>query len=163
MAETLPANFYRSEKVFEAIKEDVFVKTWQFIGDDGLIPFTETVHPFIVLENYIIEPLLLVRDKEDNINCFSNVCTHRGNILITNPGKVKQLTCMYHGRRFNLDGSFKSMPEFEMAENFPRPCDDLHEFPIRNLGPYLFVALNPAYDFDDVLNKMIEQSRSAGC
>ena len=156
-AETLPADFYRSEKVFESIKESVFVKTWQFIGDHNLVPFTEMVHPFILLEDYINEPLLLIRDKEDSINCFSNVCTHRGNILINNPGKVKQLTCMYHGRRFNLDGSFKSMPEFETAENFPRPCDNLHEFPVRSLDQFLFVGLNPSFDFDEVLNKMIER------
>ena len=157
VAETLPADFYRSEEVFESIKENVFVKTWQWIGDDSLVPFTQTVYPFILLDNYITEPLILIRDQEDNLKCFSNVCTHRGNILVTNPGKVKQLACMYHGRRFNLDGSFKSMPEFESAENFPRPCDNLHEFMVRTLGPHVFVGLNPLFDFDEVLNKMIER------
>ena len=29
LAETLPAEFYRSQNVFDAIKEDVFLKTWQ--------------------------------------------------------------------------------------------------------------------------------------
>ena len=74
---------------------------------------------------------------------FSNVCTHRGNIVVANPGKVKQLRCFYHGRRFHLDGSFKSMPEFEEAENFPRPCDDLREFLVGTLDPFIFVSLNP--------------------
>ena len=111
VAETLPAEFYRSQAVFEAIKENVFVKTWQFIGDENLVPFTQTVHPFILLDNYITEPLVLSRDDEDSIKCFSNVCTHRGNIVVNNPGKMKQLRCMYHGRRFGLDGTFKSMPE----------------------------------------------------
>ncbi len=156
-AETLPAEFYRSESIFEAIKEEVFLKTWQWIGDESLVPFSEHVHPFILLDNYITEPLVLVRDKDSTIKCFSNVCTHRGNIVVLNPGKMNQLRCMYHGRRFHLDGAFKSMPEFEEAENFPRPCDDLREFLVGTLDPFIFVSLNPSFDFDTVLNIMIER------
>ncbi|MBT8253350.1 MAG: aromatic ring-hydroxylating dioxygenase subunit alpha [Flavobacteriaceae bacterium] len=156
-AETLPAEFYRSQDVFEAIKEKVFLRTWQYVGDENLVQLTESVHPFILLNNYLTEPLVLTRDKEDNIRCFSNVCTHRGNIVVNNPGKARQLVCMYHGRRFGLNGAFKSMPEFEKAENFPRPCDDLHEFVLRALGPFLFTGLNPAFDFDEVLSIMTER------
>ncbi|NND51056.1 MAG: aromatic ring-hydroxylating dioxygenase subunit alpha, partial [Flavobacteriaceae bacterium] len=42
-AETLPAEFYRSAEIFDAIKEKVFLKTWQWVGDENLVPFTETV------------------------------------------------------------------------------------------------------------------------
>ncbi|RIA09071.1 choline monooxygenase [Flavobacteriaceae bacterium MAR_2010_72] len=157
LAETLPAEFYRSENVFNAIKETIFLKTWQWIGDDSLVPFTETAHPFILLDNYITEPLVLVRDKSDTIKCLINVCTHRGNIVVANSGKATQLRCQYHGRRYNLDGSFKSMPEFEQAKNFPRPCDDLREFMVATLDPFIFVSLNPVFDFDTVLQVMIER------
>ena len=64
---------------------------------------------------------------------------------------------MYHGRQFNLDGSFKSMPEFEEAVNFPRPCDHLHQFSLRDWATHLFVALDPIYDFSEVINKMQER------
>lgn len=157
IAETLPADFYRSQNVFDTIRENIFFKTWQWIGDESLVPFGQYVYPFIFMDNYITEPLVLVRDKEDAIKCFSNVCTHRGNIVVDNPGKVSQLRCIYHGRRFNLDGSFKSMPEFEEAENFPRPCDSLREFLVKTLDPFIFVSLNPIFDFDTVLNVMIER------
>jgi len=157
IAETLPADFYRSQNVFDTIRENIFFKTWQWIGDESLVPFGQYVYPFIFMDNYITEPLVLVRDKEDAIKCFSNVCTHRGNIVVDNPGKVSQLRCIYHGRRFNLDGSFKSMPEFEEAENFPRPCDNLREFLVKTLDPFIFVSLNPIFDFDTVLNVMIER------
>lgn len=125
-AQTLPATFYRSQEVFDALKERVFEKTWQWVGDaNNTIPLVESVYPLTLLENFIAEPIMLVRDKENTISCISNVCTHRGNIVAHHPGKMKQLTCMYHGRRFELDGSFKSMPEFEKAKDFPRPCDGL--------------------------------------
>jgi choline monooxygenase len=64
---------------------------------------------------------------------------------------------MYHGRKFNLDGKFKSMPEFDEAENFPRECDNLKEFQIKNLGPFLFVGLEPSFDIGLVFNQISER------
>ena len=34
-AETLPADFYKNDTVFEQLKERVFVKSWQWIGDES--------------------------------------------------------------------------------------------------------------------------------
>ena len=156
-AETLPASFYTNPSVFEALKEHVFVKSWQWLGDESLLPLTETVHPLVLLDGYLTEPLLLSRDKNNHIKCVTNVCTHRGNLIVHNPGKAKNLLCMYHGRRFAFDGKFKAMPEFEEAEDFPRACDHLHEFPVKKWGPFLFTALNPSFNFDKVLEVMNER------
>ena len=30
IAETLPANFYKNESIFEQAKEKIFVKSWQY-------------------------------------------------------------------------------------------------------------------------------------
>ena len=130
-AETLPAHFYRSDPIFDELKTKVFEKSWHWLGNaDSLLPLTGQVCPISLLEHYLAEPLLLVRDAEQKVSCLSNVCTHRGNILVHHPGKVKQLVCGYHGRRFHLDGTFKMMPEFQQAENFPRPCDHLKRYPL---------------------------------
>ncbi len=156
-AETLPASFYRDQGVFDAIKEKIFLKSWQWIGDENLVRLPQSVHPFVLLENYLTEPLLLTRNEEDTISCLTNVCTHRGNLVALNPGKAKRLICMYHGRRFNLNGEFESMPEFEDAEDFPRPCDNLHQFPLLQWGPLLFVGLDTQIDFASVIDKMKER------
>lgn len=156
-AETLPASFYRDEQVFNAIREKIFLKTWQWIGDQDLVALPQSVYPFVLLENYLTEPLLLVRNENDEIQCFTNVCTHRGNLVALHPGKAKKLVCMYHGRRFNLNGSFEHMPEFEEAKDFPRPCDHLHKFSLEQWGPLLFVGLNPAFSFSKIIEKMKER------
>ena len=62
--------------------------------------------------------MVLVRKLDDSLSCLSNVCTHRANIIVHNPSEQKNLRCLYHGRKFNLDGEFKSMPDFEEAKNF---------------------------------------------
>ncbi|MEM8485335.1 MAG: aromatic ring-hydroxylating dioxygenase subunit alpha [Bacteroidota bacterium] len=156
-AETLPAAFYKDAAVFEALKEKAFAKSWLWIGDESLVPLQNTVHPFVLLDNFIGEPMVLARDGADNITCCSNVCTHRGNIVIQNPGRTKGLLCNYHGRRFSLDGRFKSMPEFKEAKNFPRPCDDLHAFPVGQWGPFLFTALDPGFAFSELVDLMNER------
>jgi choline monooxygenase len=156
-AETLPASFYKDKTVFEAIKEDVFLKSWQWVGDKNQVALSQSVHPFVLLDGFLTEPLVLTKDDDDHINCLTNVCTHRGNLVALHPGKNKKLTCMYHGRRFNLKGEFEHMPEFNEAKDFPRPCDNLHKFPLKKWGPFLFAGLNPTFDFQQVIDKMNER------
>ena len=158
-AETLPSEFYERDDVFESLKQTVFGRTWHWVGlKQYLLPPTQSVYPFILLPDFIDEPLLLSRQKNNETLCLSNVCTHRGNILYEKPGRPKQLVCGYHGRRFNLDGSFRSMPEFEDVLDFPRPCDDLKKHSISAWHNHLFVAINPAFDLTNwfsVLNERI--------
>jgi choline monooxygenase len=156
-AETLPASFYKNKDVFELLKEKVFLKSWQWIGDENLVKLPQSVHPFVLLDGYLTEPLLITKELDETIHCLSNVCTHRGNLVALNPGKSKKLICTYHGRRFGLDGSYQSMPEFEQVKNFPRPCDSLHKLPIERWGPLLFAGLNPDFEFSSVIKKMKER------
>jgi len=122
---TLPSDFYFDQSIWNKMKEYVFAKTWQFIGDQNeLFNVVVNTVPFDYIEKYIEEPLVLVKEN-DEIRCLSNVCTHRGFLLIHNAGKNTKLTCSYHGRRFGLDGQFEFMPEFKEVENFPRPCEHL--------------------------------------
>lgn len=157
-AETLPSEFYKSQAVFEQMKDDIFLKSWQWLGTENeLVPLTESVHPIFLLDSYLNEPIVLSKDKSSDIKCLSNVCTHRGNIIIHNPGKVKGISCMYHGRRFEMDGKFKMMPEFKDVKNFPRPCDHLKQFALENWKGHLFTALDPMFDFSNVIDVMNER------
>jgi choline monooxygenase len=155
-ATTLPGAFYNDQAAFEEVREKIFVKTWQYIGDvQNTVRLNESTYPFTLLDGYLNEPLLLTRNKKGEVNCMSNVCTHRGNIVINNPGPAKSLMCGYHGRRWELDGSFKNMPEFKEAENFPRACDGLTKVPLKNWADqFLFASIDPLFDFTEVLNEM---------
>ncbi|WP_411767250.1 aromatic ring-hydroxylating oxygenase subunit alpha [Winogradskyella sp. A3E31] len=156
-SETLPASFYKDPDVFEATKDSIFLKSWQWIGDEDLVKQPQSVYPFVLLDGFLNEPLILTKNKEEDISCLLNVCTHRGNLVVSHPGKPKQLICSYHGRKFKLNGKFEFMPEFEETKKFPRPCDDLHRFPLKEWGPFLFVGLSPAFDFQIVIDKMNER------
>ena len=157
IAETLPASFYHDPSVWNDLREKVFLKSWQWIGDNSLLPTPQSVHPFTLLEDYLEEPLMLVHTEEKEIICLSNVCTHRGNLIIHEPGKVKSLICNYHGRRFSLEGKFEHMPEFGNTQNFPGPCENLPDIPLEHWGDFLFVGIQPQFDLSGVLKVMNER------
>ena len=156
-ASTLPATFYKSQKTFERLLEEVLVPSWQFVGDSGLLPERSYAYPFLLFEDSVDEPLMLVRDKEDAIYCLSNVCTHRGMFLIDKPGKYRLLSCKYHGRCFNMNGKFRSMPEFQETVNFPTEMDDLTALKLGQLGDFLFTSLAPDLDFETVFQPMLDR------
>ena len=156
-AETLPAHFYTSEHYFQLLKEKVFAQSWQWIGDQNLLPLEQSVYPLFFMEHFLDEPLLLTKDQDGQIRALSNVCTHRGNLLVHHPGQMKKLVCQYHGRRFGMDGQFEFMPEFQEVKNFPRPCDHLHQFKLEEWGNFLFTAIEAAFPLQPVLEKINER------
>lgn len=156
-AHTLPASFYRDAHTFDQVKERIFASTWQWVAESGVIAEPQQVWPFTLLPGVLDEPLLLTRDAGGTAHCLSNVCTHRGNIVVEQPGKQRLLSCGYHGRCFRLDGRLRSMPEFEGVKNFPSPADDLTHVPFAQWIGLLFVSLQPAMPFAELLRPMMER------
>ncbi len=150
-ASTMPARFYRDPRHFEASRESVFARSWQFALDTDRLKGPGQVVPAVLLEGCLDEPLLFTRDAEDRLHALSNVCTHRGNLLCEGEARLSGLRCRYHGRRFGLDGAFHSMPGFEGVEGFPRPEDHLARVPFATLGKLLFASVAPAVPFEEVV------------
>jgi len=156
-AKTLDSDFYTSAEVFEQCREKIFATSWQFLGNDELVKDNSEVYPFTLLPGYLDEPLLLTKDKTGELNILSNVCTHRGNIVVEKACKTTNLRCRYHGRMFNLDGKFISMPEFKEVENFPSKEDDLPLLTLFKWSKWLFTSLNPIYSPDLFFRDMMER------
>lgn len=156
-ASTLPAHFYTSLECFEQAKEKIFARTWQFCFSSENLRLDKQLVPFTLLPGLLDEPLLFVRDEQDNFLCLSNVCTHRGNILVEAPCSAEKIKCSYHGRRFNLSGEFLHMPEFEKTCNFPSTKDNLPQIPFDHLEPFLFASLAPQVSFKEVFADIKER------
>jgi choline monooxygenase len=146
---TLPAEVYHDPQWFDVQRERVFARTWQYASDAARVRAPGHVLPFTLLEQCLDEPLVLSRDADGTLRCLSNVCTHRGALVVEGEGHLKHLRCRYHGRRFALDGSFVSMPEFDGARDFPSAKDSLPILPLEQWGPLLFTSLAPAVRFDE--------------
>ena len=156
-ARTLNKEFYTSDAIFDECRENLFASSWQFIGDQSLVAGSGSVYPFTLLENYLDEPLVLTKDKNHRVHLLSNTCTHRGNIVVDKPCHLSNLRCKYHGRIFQLDGGFHSMPEFREVKEFPSAADDLKSLPLFNWGNWLFTSLHqlqaPELFFEDMIRR----------
>lgn len=148
-AQTLPAEFYRNPEIHARLRESVFASSWQFVADTDRLKVPGQCVPFVLLEGLLDEPLLFTRDGDDRLHCISNVCTHRGTVVCEGEKVTPTLRCRYHGRRFGLDGTLLSMPEFEGVEGFPSAADSLPRVAWQSWGKLLFVNLAPVYGFDD--------------
>ena len=152
-----PGCFYTDPAIYEEAREKVFPRFWQFVADTESVKVPGQAWPFTLLEGSLDEPLLLIRDMDDGLHCLSNVCTHRGNIVVEGPCVERRLRCRYHGRRFGLDGKFEFMPEFEGCEGFPSEADDLTQIPLAAWNKFQFVALNPFCPFEEWAKPMLER------
>ena len=132
-ARTLPSAFYLDPAFHALTRERVFARTWQWLGDLGDVAAPGSLSPREMLAGHLDEPLLLARDAAGELRCLSNVCTHRGNLLVRAPCRAEQIRCGYHSRRFDLAGRMTFMPGFEQAQDFPGPSDHLPRVPVRRV------------------------------
>ena len=147
-ASTLPGAFYSDVEAFAKARERVFARSWQWLGDLADIDAPCSLAPRTLLPGLLDEPLLLVRDAEGMARCLSNVCTHRGNLLIREPCRAEGIRCGYHSRRFDLAGRMTFMPGFKGVANFPAPSDDLAQVPFASWAGHAFASLDPVAPFE---------------
>ena len=156
-AATLQGEFYASNKNFNITLEKIFSRNWQFITDDSKLKENKAAFPFQFLSDLLPEPLVLINNEGDII-CFSNVCTHRGNILINEPCVIKKhITCGYHGKQFDTCGKFKFMPKTEGMKNFPSIQDDLPELAVAKWRQFVFSSLAPDFKFEELIKDVEER------
>lgn len=162
-AQTPPGWLYTDPDVFAEQSAGVFARSWHVVDPD--LPAPRIGHrgfaaPFDLLPGLLDEPLVAVSDATGTTRILSNACTHRGNLVVETAGAVEQLRCRYHGRRFELTGRFRSMPEFEEVEDFPCPSDDLRELPTGSFGPVRFVSLDPRTSLEKALQPLSSRVRA---
>ena len=85
----------------------IFEDKWTVIGVASSVPNPGDVKPFDLLGI----PLLIVRNRENKIKVFHNVCSHRGLKLVSKSGNIKNvIRCPYHSWSYTYDGNLIATP-----------------------------------------------------
>lgn len=147
------AAFYADIQWFDAQMQHIFAQSWQLVGHSKSLEAQGRVVPVTLLPGAFEVPVVLTHAPDGRRRCLSNVCTHRGAVVVQQPGQVRSMRCPYHGRCFGLDGRFLSAPGFEGTPDFPCEADSLPELPLETWAPFLFSRLpgshsTPAIPFD---------------
>ncbi len=103
----LPNQAYTSASFIEYERDHVLASSWAGLWFASDLPKKGTVKPV----DFMGLPLLIMRNKSDQIKVFHNVCSHRGMKLVREEMVVQgALRCPYHSWSYNLDGELKGTP-----------------------------------------------------
>lgn len=134
----LPRDFYLSPELFEKEYERVFSRQWIFAGH---VSELAKVGDYF-LKEFAGESVIVVRDAEDHVSAFLNVCRHRGHELCkAATGTVRNFMCPYHQWTFQLDGKLKRAPGMPDGECFDYKDWGLHKVHVEDWEGLIFVWL----------------------
>lgn len=155
MSTTLPAAAYVSEEVLAFEVDRFFTQGWVCLGRaDGLVGNGQA--RAVRLGS---EPVLLVRDREDRLRAFYNICRHRGHRLLPEGQAVdvRLIRCPYHSWTYRLDGTLKTAPTLTQSPEFDPTEYPLIEVSIAEWRGWLFAdPSGAAGDLADHLGNLDE-------
>lgn len=95
-------SIYTKPEILEAELQRIFYRTWVYIGHDSEIPKAGDYK-----STYIGDiPVLMTRNKQQQINVVINRCMHRGlTVCPEEYGNSRYFTCPYHGWTYDMDGT----------------------------------------------------------
>ena len=106
-AHGLPNECYLNGPYKKIERKKIFEDKWVTIGVASSLPNPGDAKPFDLLGI----PLIILRDKDNVIRVFHNVCSHRGHKLLQKPCSHKNvLRCPYHSWSYDFKGNLVATP-----------------------------------------------------
>ena len=156
-AHGLPNECYLSDDYLEFEKEKVFKNNWTMIGVASSVPNPGDAKPFNLLDI----PLLIVRNKENEIKVFHNVCSHRGFKLVDQECKLKNvIRCPYHSWSYDFNGKLTVTPHIgglgkHEVQGFEKNNSNLKEIKSKVWMDLIFININSnAKPFEDFIKPL---------
>lgn len=145
----IPYGVYTDAGVYQEEQQKIFRgPVWNFVGLEQEIPGIGDFRTIYIGET----PVIVVRDDTGEVRVMVNRCAHRGNLVcVETEGHVKELTCVYHNWRYDLQGKLINVAfgkgvdgKGGMPEDF-----ELGNFGLQNLKTYSYAGLIFASFSDD--------------
>ena len=159
-ANGLPNECYVNKDYVNIERDTVFFNNWSVIGSASSLKEIGDVKPY----NFLGVPLLILRDKSNQIKVFHNVCSHRGFKLIQEPCKLKNMIrCPYHSWSYDLSGKLIATPHVggmnkHEAKGFEKSKSNLKEVRSFVWMDLIFVNLNNnAKSFEERIKPLEER------
>ncbi|GGB87158.1 toluate 1,2-dioxygenase subunit alpha [Marinobacterium zhoushanense] len=116
---------FTDEELFELEMKHIFEGNWIFLAHESQIPNKNDYFTGFIGR----QPIFISRNKEGELNCYINACSHRGAVLCRKKKGNKAVhTCPFHGWSFNNDGKLVKVKDPEEA-GYPASfnCDGSHD------------------------------------
>ena len=156
-AHGLPNECYLNNDYLEFEKEKIFKNNWTMIGVASSVPNPGDAKPF----NLLGIPILIVRNKENEVKVFHNVCSHRGFKLVDQECKLKNvIRCPYHSWSYDFNGKLTVTPHIgglgkHEVEGFDKNNSNLKEIKSNIWMDLIFININSnAKPFEDFIKPL---------
>jgi len=138
-AHAMPKSLYTSEAFLAAEQKHIFAQDWLCAGR------AETLaNPGDYLTMQIAgEPVIVLRDRDNQIRAMSNVCRHRMSTLLQGRGTTRAIVCPYHAWTYNLDGTLRGAAAMTQNEGFCKDQLSLPQIRCQIWQGWIMVSLNP--------------------
>jgi len=133
--ESLPWSWYSDPAVTVVEQRELFASSWQYFT--SLEQLTEP-GDFVAGEHGSV-PVVVVRDAENELRGFVNVCRHRGTRICLGAGNQRTLQCPYHAWTYELDGRLRAAPRSNREADFDPTQLGLRPVQVDTWGPMVFV------------------------
>lgn len=132
----MPGGLFGRADIFDTDMDIFFNKHWILAGVTADVPEPGDVSTIDIGKSSII----LVRDDDEKVQAYRNVCRHRGaRLKESGKSSVGMLVCPYHQWTYDLDGSLKHAAH--MGKDFDPKCRSLIPIHVKVVGPHIFVCL----------------------
>jgi choline monooxygenase len=139
VAETLDWSTYSDPGLVPTERERIFARAWQYVGRVEELGTGAGYLPGRVGDI----PVVVTRDRENELRAFLNVCRHRGSVIATGAAARETLQCPYHAWTYGLDGALKAAPRSNREPGFDCEGISLRAASVGSWGPFLFVSPDP--------------------
>jgi choline monooxygenase len=147
-AYTLPAELYSDPVYIDLEYKGIFENTWQLIGHESQLKMAGDQ----IICQVGKMPIVVVRNQENEIKAFHNVCRHRAGPIATKNCNNSVLRCKYHGWTYTLDGDLCSAPEMDSTPGFETSNYHLPKVNLTTWQGFIFICINQNNsDIEDVL------------
>lgn len=138
----IPKQVYLDPAIAKLEKERLWPKVWQVAGREEELP---SVGSFLTYE-ICDQSVIVMRADEHRIVAYHNVCQHRGKRLLEGKGKVQQVSCRFHGWRYDLEGKIGFVTERSDWDGYPHMSDaelSLKHVKVETWAGWIFVNFDP--------------------
>ncbi|MEV2218513.1 aromatic ring-hydroxylating dioxygenase subunit alpha [Nocardia vinacea] len=151
-----------SPEHYELERAAIFARTWLNVGRVEQLPRKGS---YFTKELAVVNTsLIIVKDNDQQIRAFHNVCRHRGNKLVWDDypgqetaGTCRQFTCKYHAWRYSLDGEATFVQQEQEFFDFDKSRFGLKPVRCEVWEGFVFVNLDDdAAPLTDYLGKFAE-------
>jgi len=134
---------YVSQAWFERENERLFQRLPMPIGSVNEVPKPGDYQSIEWING---SPLLMVRDKNNAVRVYANVCRHRNARLVESgsSGCKRRFSCPYHAWTYSTEGQLVSAPEFDSGfAGLDKATLNLIEFDCRVVDGMVYIHPDP--------------------